>query len=100
MENHKIIKKPLLTEKSYLDINDKKYTFVVDKKATKIQIRKAVESMFDVQVAKVNVANVKGQERKQQRKEGPAIGRTASYKKAYVKLKDDSKAIEFFESLS
>lgn len=100
MKNHEIIKKPLLTEKSYLDISNKKYTFVVAKDASKSQIKKAVEEMFEVKVEKVNTANVRPKVKKQQRKEGPAVGKTAAYKKAYVKLTEESKSIEFFDSLS
>lgn len=91
-----IIKKPLLTEKSYAGIQDKKYTFVVDKKANKTEIKKAVEEIFGVQVEKVNTANVRGKMKRM----GKNQGLTPSYKKAIVQLKKDSKSIEFFDSLS
>ncbi len=96
MKNYDIIIKPLLSEKSYADIPNKKYAFVVDKRATKVDIRQAVEKTFGVKVANVNTLNVDGKLKRQ----GRTQGYTSSYKKAYVTLKKDSKAIEFFESLS
>lgn len=96
MNAHDIIIRPLLTEKSYADIANKKYSFVVKKDATKGQIKKAVEEIFNVKVEKVNTANVDGKFKRQGRSEGY----TSSYKKAFVKLTAESKKIEFFESLS
>lgn len=55
-----IIIKPLLTEKGYDGIADKKYTFIVAKSANKTQIKLAVEKLFGVQVASVNTVNCKG----------------------------------------
>ena len=98
MREYDVIIKPVLTEKSYADIAFKKYTFVVKKDATKVEIRKAIESIFGVKVAKVNTTNVNGKEKSQDR--GRTHGFTASYKKAYVTLTADSKSIEFFDSLS
>jgi len=100
MNAYDIIKKPLLSEKSYAKISDKIYTFVVDKNATKIDIRNAVEQIFDVKVEKVNTLNVKGHEKAQNTKKGRTVGRTSDYKKAVVTLTKDSKPIAFFESLS
>ena len=60
MKQYDVIIKPVLTEKSYADIANKKYTFVVKKDATKPEIRKAVESIFGVKVLKVNTTNVSG----------------------------------------
>ncbi|MFQ6749436.1 MAG: 50S ribosomal protein L23, partial [Clostridia bacterium] len=50
MKVYDIIKKPLMSEKSYAQIQDKVYTFIVDKNANKVEIRKAVEEIFNVQV--------------------------------------------------
>ena len=90
-----IILKPIITEKSMAGISLKKYTFKVAKDANKIEIAKAVETLFDVTVAKVNTMNCKGRFVRQ--------GRTAGYrpdwKKAIVTLSEDSKAIEFFEGM-
>lgn len=96
MKEFDIIIKPLLTEKSYAGIADKKYTFLVNKKANKTEIKHAIEKTFDVKVAKVNTANYDGKFKTQ----GRSQGYTASYKKAYVTLKEDSKSIPFFDSLS
>ncbi len=91
-----IIIKPILTEKSYADIANKKYYFKVAKKATKTQIKKAVEDIFKVKVQSVNTLNVYGKIKRQGRTEGL----TGNYKKAIVQLSSDSKSIEFFDSLS
>ena len=91
-----IIIKPVLTEKGYDGIADKKYTFYVKKDANKTQIKLAVEKIFGVQVEKVNTVNCKGKLKRMGRNEGY----TPDRKKAIVKLKADSKAIEFFESLT
>ena len=91
-----IILKPILSEKSYADIANKKYYFKVAKKATKTQIKNAVEEIFKVKVASVNTLNVYGKIKRQGRTEGL----TGSYKKAVVQLSSDSKSIEFFDSLS
>lgn len=95
-KEYDIIIKPLLSEKGFSGIQDKKYAFIVEKKATKTQIKKAVEKIFKVKVEKVNTLNTKGKLKRQGRTEGY----TSSSKKAYVTLKKDSKPIEFFESLS
>ena len=98
MKEYDIILKPVLTEKSYADIANKKYTFIVDLKATKPQIKDAVEKIFGVKVAKVNTSVVGGKLKSQDR--GRTYGFTATRKKAYVTLTQDSKSIEFFDSLS
>ncbi len=91
-----IIIKPLLTEKGYDGIADKKYSFVVKKSADKKQIKAAVEKLFGVDVKSVNTVNCKGKKKRMGRYEGY----TPDYKKAIVQLEADSKAIEFFNSLS
>ena len=96
MNNYDIIIKPKLSEKTYADIANKKYCFVVAKSATKTDIKKAVEDIFSVKVKSVNTVNVDGKLKRQ----GKTQGYKSDYKKAYVQLKEDSKAIEFFESLA
>ncbi len=91
-----IIIRPLLTEKGYDGIADKKYTFIVAKSANKTQIKDAVEKLFKVDVESVNTVNCKGKKKRMGRYEGY----TSDYKKAIVQLKADSKTIEFFDSLS
>lgn len=96
MNAYDIIRKPIITEKGNAGIDEKRYTFMVAKEATKPQIKAAVEEIFKVKVKKVNTVNVRGKYKRQGRSEGY----TASYKKAYVQLTADSKAIEFFESMA
>lgn len=92
---HDIILKPVLTEKSYDLIPSKVYTFEVDIRAHKDEIKDAIEQIFNVKVESVNTTRKQGKVKRQGRTEG----RTPSVKKAFVKLKKDSKAIEFFESM-
>lgn len=94
--NQDIIIRPLLTEKGYDGIADKKYTFIVAKSANKSQIKDAVEKLFKVDVESVNTVNCKGKKKRMGRYEGY----TPDFKKAIVQLKADSKTIEFFDSLS
>ena len=96
MVAHDIIRRPILSEKSYADIANKKYTFEVAKEANKTQVKKADEEIFKVKVESVNISNVYGKIKRQGRHEGL----TGSYKKAIVQLTSDSKTIEFFDSLS
>ena len=91
-----IIIKPIITENSMKGIADKKYTFQVAKDANKIEIAKAVEELFGVEVAKVNTISVRGKFRRQ----GRVGGFTASSKKAIVTLTEKSKGIEFFEGMN
>lgn len=96
MTSRDIIKKPLLSEKSYDGIATKRYTFEVAKEATKTQIKAAVEEIFGVKVEKVNTVNYEGKLKRMGRNEG----RRPSYKKAIVQLTSDSKSIEFFDSMN
>ena len=90
-----IIIKPVITERSMDNLQLGKYTFEVAKDANKSEIKKAVETLFNVKVAKVNTLNVDGKLKRMGRFEG----KTASWKKAVVTLTADSKAIEFFEGM-
>ena len=96
MKQFYVIIKPLLSEKTYSEIANKKYAFVVAMDANKTEIKKAVEEVFGVKVEKVNTTHVKGKLKRQ----GKTQGYTSDYKKAYVTLTKDSKSIEFFDSLS
>lgn len=96
MNAYDVIKRPILSEKSYAGISTKIYTFEVARAATKSEIKVAVETVFGVKVAKVNTSNYDGKVKRQGRSEG----RTSAYKKAIVTLTADSKAIQFFESLA
>ena len=90
-----IILAPIITEASMAGVAAKKYTFKVATTATKIDIARAAEELFSVKVAKVNTLHVRGRFRRQ----GAHAGYTASSKKAIVTLKNDSKGIDFFESM-
>ena len=90
-----IIIKPVITENSMDLAQEKKYTFKVARDANKTQVKDAVEEIFDVDVAKVNIMNIKGKVKRL----GRFVGKTPDYKKAIVTLTEDSKEIEFFASL-
>ena len=95
---HDIILRPVLTEKAYEGIADKRYIFEVAVNATKTEIKQAVEAVFaddGVKVEKVNTLRTMGKIKRQ----GAHAGRTPEVKKAYVILAEDSKPIEFFEGM-
>ena len=95
---HDIIKRPVLTEKAYEGIGEKRYVFEVDIRANKAEIKEAVEKVFaddGVKVAKVNTVRTTGKMKRQ----GGTQGMTPEVKKAYVILKKDSKPIKFFEGM-
>ena len=96
MNSHDIIIRPVLSEKSFEGISDKKYVFIVAPDANKTEIKKAVEEVFGVRVAKVNTVNYDGKIKRR----GASVGKRADFKKAYVQLTADSKSIEYFESLT
>jgi large subunit ribosomal protein L23 len=84
MDIKKIIKRPLITEKSAaLKETENKYTFVVDKDANKFQIKQAVEDLFGVKVISIHTANYFGK----QKRMGAHSGYRPDWKKAIVKLK-------------
>ncbi len=87
---------PIITEQSMEHGDIKKYSFKVAKDSNKIEIKKAVEEIFGVKVDKVTTLNVQGKAKRTGRY---PEGRTASWKKAVVKLTEDSKTIEFFEGM-
>ncbi len=93
---HDIIIKPIMSEKSYDLIPKKTYVFVVEKTANKTQIKIAVESVFGVKVKEVRTCRTIGKMKRQ----GATMGRRPEIKKAYVTLTEDSKGIEFFESMA
>ena len=93
---HDIVIRPVITEMSMLGAVNKVYTFEVTKRANKIEIAKACEEVFGVKVAKVNTVSMRGKFRRQGRNNG---GYSKSWKKAIVKLTEDSKPIEFFEGM-
>ncbi len=90
-----VIIKPVISEQSMDLAQQKKYTFKVAVDANKTQVKQAVEEIFGVEVARVNIMNVNGKIKRM----GRNVGRTAAYKKAVVTLTEGSKEIEFFSSL-
>ena len=91
-----VVIRPIITEQSMEDLDIKKYAFEVAKDANKIEIKKAIEEIFDVTVIKVTTINVHG---KAKRTGAYPVGHRAAYKKAVVTLTADSKTIEFFEGM-
>ena len=93
---HDIIRRPVLTEKAYDGFEARRYVFEVDIRANKTEIKRAVEAVFNVEVARVNTLRTLGKIKRQ----GKNSGRTPEIKKAYVTLKPGSKGIEFFEGMA
>lgn len=93
--NYDIIRRPVITEKSMGAMNEKKYTFIVDIRANKSMIKRAIEDVFGVNVETVNTSRYKGKKKRV----GVHIGKRPDYKKAIVKLTEESKTIEFFEGI-
>jgi large subunit ribosomal protein L23 len=90
-----VIRRPLITEKS-TELREKNViAFEVSTKANKIQIKKAVEAQFQRKVTEVRVARFAGKERRQ----GRFKGFRPEWKKAYVRLAEGEKPIEFFEGM-
>ncbi len=89
-----VIRRPLITEKTTLQREvDNTYAFEVATAANKIEVRRAVETQFKVRVAEVRMSRMRGKERRQ----GRFAGYKSDWKKAYVRLVDGEKQIEFFE---
>lgn len=89
-----ILKKPIVSERSMGLLEQNKYSFYVDPEANKIEIKNAVQQLFNVTVTNVNTMNVKGKAKRV----GKYFGRTPDRKKAIVTLKDGDK-IEIFEGM-
>ena len=94
-----IIIKPIVTEK--LAVQGEKlnrYGFIVDREANKLQIKAAVEQLYNVTVADVNTVNYHGKRKSRYTKAGMLTGRTNHYKKAYVTLVGEEK-IDFYANI-
>ena len=91
-EAEKIIIRPIISEKSYAQIDQGRYTFEVHPKAHKTMIAQAVEELFNVKVTDVSTARVPPKPKRR----GYTAGRTGAWKKAVVTLRSGDK-IEFFE---
>mgnify|MGYP006273560933 FL=1 len=94
-EPRDILIKPVITENSMLKMEENNtYTFKVAKNANKVEIKTAIEEIFNVKVDNVNTMNMRGKKRRLGRNEG----KTSSWKKALVKLAEGD-SIEIFEGL-
>ena len=94
-----ILKKPLVTEKmNELSERFSRYGFIVDRNATKPQIKKAVESLYNVKVEKVNTMVYGGKQKSRYTKSGVITGKTAAYKKAVVTLAEGD-SIDFYSNI-
>jgi large subunit ribosomal protein L23 len=90
-----VLRHPLITEKSSIQRElQNVVVFAVDPDANRIQVKQAVETQFKVKVADVRIARVHGKVRRQ----GRFAGRRPDWKKAFVRLAEGEKPIEFFEN--
>jgi len=94
MHLYEVLRRPLITEKNTVLLEQNKYAFEVSKEANKVQVKQAVEKAFRVKVNAVNMITVPGREKRV----GRRIILTSSWKKAIVTLKPGDK-IEFFEGV-
>jgi large subunit ribosomal protein L23 len=95
MNYHAIIKRPVISEKSTLQKEvANQISFEVDRKANRIEIKKAIQSLFSVQVDGVRTLQIKGKFKRR----GRIIGKRRDWKKAIVTLKPGER-IEFFEGI-
>ncbi len=96
---NEILIRPLITEKlTAAAEKNNSYGFVVAKGANKVEIKKAVEANYNVQVAEVRTLNVDGKKRSRYTKTGVVTGRTNGYKKAIVQLIEGD-AIDFYDNI-
>ncbi len=97
MKAREIILRPIITEKTtFMQERENTVCFEVDRRANKIQVRKAVEELFDVKVTGVHMVNRKG---KPTMRYGRTVSHRPAVRKAYVKLAEGSKTLEFFEGI-
>ncbi len=93
---YKIVIRPVITEKStWLKEKNREVCFEVDPRANKSEIKKAAEQLFKIKVERVRIQNKRGKKRKVGRSEG----KKKDWKKAYIKLKEGEKMIEYFEAV-
>lgn len=93
MELHDVIIRPIITEASMEAMDNRKYTFEVDVHANKTLVRQAAEKLFDVEVEKVNIMNVRGKLKRM----GKYKGYTKKRRKAIITLTETSKTINLFD---
>ena len=94
-----IIQKPIITEKmNQMGEKLSRYGFIVDNRANKIEIKKAVEKLYDVEVIAVNTMNYGGKAKARHTKAGYITGRTKAFKKAIVTLAEGQN-IDFYSNI-
>ena len=94
LKYYDIIFKPIMTEEAMKMFADRKYCFYVHPDANKVQVKEAVEKLFDgVKVKRVNIMNLKGKIKRR----GRIVGKTNKRKKAIIFLSGESKEIELFK---
>jgi large subunit ribosomal protein L23 len=96
MNVYQVLKRPILTEKTDYQRDNNQYIFEVDRGANKLQVKKAVETIFDVKVVAVNTMIVKPKRRRLGRK---VITTRAAWKRAVVTLAPGERIQEFFEGV-
>ncbi len=96
MNIYQVLKRPILTEKTDYQRDDKQYVFEVDRRANKHQIKQAVETIFDVEVVAVNTMMMKPKRRRLGRK---MITTRPAWKRAVVTLAPGERIQEFFEGV-
>ena len=95
MRDQDVIRRPLITEKATVASDQNIFAFEVAREANKIQVKKAVETQLKRKVAEVRIVAMHGKTRRQ----GRFVGRRPDWKKAYVRLAEGEKPIEFFEGV-
>lgn len=95
MRDQEVIRRPLITEKATVASDQNIFAFEVARDANKIQVKKAVETQLKRKVAEVRIVHMHGKMRRQ----GRYFGRRPDWKKAYVRLAEGEKPIEFFEGV-
>jgi len=91
MELLRVLKKPVISEKSFAQAEGGTYVFQVAKETNKIEIRQTIEKLFKVTVVDVRTVRVKGKVKRV----GKSFGQRSDFKKAYVKVKEGDKIEEF-----
>ncbi|HDS07468.1 MAG TPA: 50S ribosomal protein L23 [Bacteroides sp.] len=94
-----VLIKPIVTEKMTAQGEDmNRYGFVVDRRANKLEIKKAVEDLYNVKVSEVNTMRYPGKRKQRYTKSGISVGRTPAYKKAVVTLAE-GETIDFYSNI-
>ena len=96
MNIYQVLKRPILTEKTDLQRDENQYVFEVDRRANKLQVKEAVEALFEVEVLAVNTMNMKPKRRRMGRK---MLVTRPAWKRAVVTLAPGERIQEFFEGI-